>query len=274
MMWIAGIGAVLCLAYYGIIVCYSGFSTSFAWFWPAAGVFLLMVAAGALYGKLHPKRWPLWLPVSVLTVLWASVAVFCVVEALVFLGVASADTPNLDYVIVLGAKVEDGRLSNSLQKRLDKAIEYSERNPETVFILSGGQGADEPASEASEMYQYLRYNGVPERQLVMEEQSTSTVENIAYSKVMIERLEGEKDRTRTKPEDLTAPGPYMEAEDKPVQVGVLTSNFHVFRAVQIAKKWGIQEISGIGARSDRVLFVHLCVRECAAILKDKLMGNM
>ena len=71
-----------------------------------------------------------------------------------------------------------------------------------------------------------------------------------------------------------APGPYMEVEDKPVQIGVLTSNFHVFRAVQIGKRCGIPEVYGIGAKSDAVLFLHLCVRECAAVLKDKLMGNM
>lgn len=277
MMWITGIGAVLCLVYYGIIVFYSGFSTSFAWFWPLAGGFFFVMTAGGLYRKLYPKRWPLWVPVSAVTFLWASVAIFCVVEALVFLGVASSDMPNLDYVIVLGAKVEEGRISNSLQKRLDKAIEYSQKNPDTVFILSGGQGKDEPTSEAQMMYEYLRYNGVPERQMVLEQQSASTVENIAYSKLLIDKMEQEKDAKKPlnmEEDHSKAPGPYMIVEDKPIQIGVLTSNFHIFRATQIARKRGIEEIYGIGARTDRVLFLHLCVRECAAILKDKLMGNM
>ena len=275
MMWITGIGAILCLIYYAIIVFYSGFSTSFAWFWPLAGVFLLVMTMGALYERLHPKRWPMWAPVSAVTFFWASVVIFCVVETLVFLGVASSDMPNLDYVIVLGAKVEEGRISNSLKKRLDKAIEYSQKNPDTIFILSGGQGKDEPTSEAQMMYEYLRYNGVPEKQMVLEQQSTSTVENIAYSKVLIDKMEKEQDEKKVwNTEESKAPGPYMVAEDKPIQVGVLTSNFHVFRATQIAQKWGIKEIYGIGTRSDRVLFLHLCVRECAAILKDKFMGNM
>lgn len=272
-MWIAGIGAVLCLAYYGVIVCYSGISTSFAWFWLLAGLFLGTLAAGALYGRHHPKKVPLRVSVSVSTFLLASLVIFCVVEVFIFVGAAGANTPNLDYVIVLGAKVEDGRISNSLQMRLDRTYEYSRRNPETVFILSGGKGNDEPASEASMMYQYLRSKGVPERQLVMEERSKSTVENIAYSKVLIDEMERGKDSQKAG-ELHKAPGPYMEVEDKPVQIGVLTSNFHVFRAVQIGKRWGFHEIYGIGARSDRVLFVHLCVRECAAVLKDKLMGNM
>ena len=273
MMWVAGIGAAVCLAYYGVIVCYSGFSTSFAWIWPLASAFLLVLTAGRLDGRHHPTQVPLWLPVSAVTFVGASVVILCAVEILVFLGAASSDVPNLDYVIVLGAKVEEGRISSSLKKRLDKAIEYSQRNPDTILILSGGQGKDEPASEAQMMYEYLRYNGVPERQLVMEDKSGSTAENIMYCKEIIDRLEAEKDREKSR-RDPTPPGPYMEAEDKPIQIGVLTSNFHVFRATGIARRCGLEGVCGIGAASDRILFLHLCVRECAARLKDKLMGNM
>jgi len=273
MVWIAGTGAVLCLVYYGVIVCSSGISTSFAWFWPAAGIFLGALAAGALYGRHNPKKIPLWMSVSAVTFLVASLVIFCVVEVLIFLGAAGANTPNLDYVIVLGAKVEEGRVSNSLQMRLDRTVEYCRRNPDTVFVLSGGKGKDEPASEASVMYEYLKAKGVPEAQMVLEERSESTVENIAYSKVLIDEMERGKDIKKGS-QQHKAPGPYMEVEDKPIQIGVLTSNFHVFRAVRIGKKCGIEGIYGIGARSDAVLFVHLCVRECAAILKDKLMGNM
>ena len=49
-------------------------------------------------------------------------------------------------------------------------------------------------------------------------------------------------------------------DDKPVEIGVLTSNFHVFRARMIARKWGFEHVYGISAQSDPVLFIHLCVR--------------
>ncbi|HCD44194.1 MAG TPA: YdcF family protein, partial [Lachnoclostridium sp.] len=52
------------------------------------------------------------------------------------------------------------------------------------------------------------------------------------------------------------------------------SDFHVFRALHVGKKWGIPDIYGISCESDPILFGHFCVRECAAILKDKLVGNM
>lgn len=274
MVWIAGILAVVCLVYYVVIIVYSGFSTSFAFIWLLASGFFFLVAAGARYAHLHPKKLPLWMPVSAATFFGACVAVFVTVEVLVFVGVASADVPNLDYVIVLGAKVNEDEISNSLRKRLDKAIEYSQANPETMLILSGGQGPDEPVAEARAMYDYLLYNGVPAGQMAMETISTSTVENIAYSKVMIDEIQRVKRERQAREMMPIAPGPYVVAEDKPLQIGVLTSNFHVFRARMIAEKWGIPGIYGIASESDMLLFPHLCVRECAAILKDRLMGNM
>lgn len=274
MMWIAGVLAVVCLVYYVVIVIYSGFSTSFAFIWLLGAGFFFLVAAGAKYARVHPKRLPLWMPVSAATFFGACVAVFVTVEILVFMGAASADVPNLDYLIVLGAKVKEDSISNSLRMRLDKAIEYSQGNPETILILSGGQGPDEPMSEARAMYDYLLYNGVPAKQMAMETISTSTVENIAYSKVLIDEIQKAKKEQQAREMMPIAPGPYVVAEDKPLQIGVLTSDFHVFRARMIAEKWGIPGIYGIASESDLLLFPHLCVRECAAILKDRLMGNM
>lgn len=63
-------------------------------------------------------------------------------------------------------------------------------------------------------------------------------------------------------------------EEMTIRVGIVTSNFHVLRAKGIAKKIGISDISGIASKSDPVLFLHFCIRECFAILKDKFVGNM
>ena len=88
---------------------------------------------------------------------------------------------------MLGARVKEHTVSNSLKKRLDRAIVYAEENPYTILVLSGGKGPGEADSEAQVMYDYLVYNGVSPRQLLMESDSTSTVENIAYSKIVIEQ---------------------------------------------------------------------------------------
>ena len=69
-------------------------------------------------------------------------------------------------------------------------------------------------------------------------------------------------------------GRYLVAADRPEEIGILTSNYHIFRARLTAERWGLENVYGISADSDPVLFVHLCVREWASIIKDRLMGNM
>ncbi len=272
--WIAGIGAALCLVYYIVIVVYAGFSVSFSWFWLLAAGFLAFLSWGSRYCRLHPRQVPMWVTVPVMTLTAAALAVFFVTEACVFAGAVSAEKPGLDYVIVLGAKVHERGISNSLRMRLDKAVEYSRISPGTVLILSGGQGADEPMTEAQAMYQYLLDQGVSPTRLVMEPVSSSTVENIAYSQLIIRQTEQSKRDMARKDDGSVAPGPYLQVEEKPVQIGILTSSYHVFRAGMIAKKRGMEDVCGIAAHSDPILFLHLCVRECAAVLKDRLMGNM
>lgn len=273
-VWIAGIGAAVCLIYYIIIITYAGFSTSFSWIWLAGAAFLLLIVLESWYRQRHPKKLPLWVPVSMYTFLAAALVVLCVVEVLIFLGAAGSDTGNMDYVIVLGAKVRETGPSNSLRARLDKAVEYSKDNPGTVFILSGGQGEEEPATEAKVMYEYLLAHGVPAERMALENVSTSTVENLAYSRVLIEHMEQKRRQDLQSRRPSVAPGPYLEVEEKPLQIGVLTSSYHVFRARKIGEKQGISNLHGIASKSDLILFPHLCVRECMAILKDQLMGNM
>lgn len=273
-LWIAGIGAAICLVYYVVIVLYAGFFTSFSWIWLAGAAFFSLLALENRYRQAHPKRLPLWLPTSLYTLLAAFLAIFCIVEMLMFLAAAGGEAGNMDYVIVLGAKVREEGPSNSLKARLDKAVEYGRANPGTVFILSGGQGRDEPEAEAQVMYEYLLAHGIGAERMALENVSASTAENMAYSKVLIEQMELKRRQELYSKRPLTAPGPYLEVEEKPIQIGVLTSGYHVFRAKKIGEKRGVPNLHGIAAKSDLILFPHLCLRECVAILKDQLMGNM
>lgn len=266
--------AAFCILYYVVIILYSGLTTSLSFLWLIfAAIGILLPVGWEAYMK-HKEKVPLWIPVSVVTVCCTGILVFFVVEFLIFTGVAARDTSNLDYVIVLGARVKDTGISKSLQKRLDKAIQYVADNPATILVLSGGQGEDEPVTEASAMRDYLVFNGIKEEQLILESRSTSTVENIAYSKILIEEDQAHRKAQRQNHPIIMEPGTFEEVPDKPIKIGVITSDFHVFRAQQIAKKRGIPDIYGISCESDPILFVHFCVRECMAILKDKLVGNM
>lgn len=258
MFWIFNLAALLCMVYYIVILVYSGISTSWSFLWLIAAAMFLFLAFGTEYYIKHAKKIPLWVPVSVVTTLLAGITVFGVIEVLIFTNAAGRDAQGMDYVIVLGTEVRGEEISDSLKKRLDKVLVYAEKNPDTVFILSGGKGRGEALSEADAMFAYLSYNGLPEDKMIKEGKSTNTKENIEYSKNVIQIVESFRKRS----------------EDEEMKIAVLSSDFHVFRAKQIAKKMGITDIYGIQAETNQVLFIHLCVREALAVFKDKLLGNM
>jgi uncharacterized SAM-binding protein YcdF (DUF218 family) len=133
--------------------------------------------------------------------------------------------------------------------RLDRAYEYAVENPETVIIISGGQGSNEPASEASVMKDYLIGRGIDESRILMEDQSTNTSENLQFSSQLYEDLSGSR-------------------------VGIVSSNFHIFRALAIAKKCGYTDVTGIPADSVMLYLPNNMIRETVGLLKDFLMGNL
>lgn len=281
--WMLAAGAAACLAYYVLIAVYAGIGTAFAAVWLCLCGFLGAAAAGVRCYQRYPGRTGLWVPVSLVTLCASGVIILLVMQILIFGRIPSTAEPDLDYVIVLGAQVKPDGISKTLKLRLDKAAEYAAQNPDTILVLSGAQGGGEPSTEASAMREYLLGQGIPDGQMILEERSYSTLENIAYSKILIEedrvrRLAEEKKRL----EGLKrAPGAVVMAEklegrpeNREARIGVLTSNFHLFRAKMIAAKQGIEDVRGIAAESDRILFVHFCLRDSLAILKDRLMGNL
>lgn len=172
-------------------------------------------------------------------------------------------------MIVLGARVRGAKISNSLKQRLDRAIEYSEEYPNTVLVLSGGKGPGEEISEARAMYEYLQYNGIPEDKLLIEDQSSDTVQNIEFSRTVIDRQEYNKAQAaRAHRWSFT-----VSAGRRYIRIGILTSNYHVFRAEAIARRQEIEPV-GVAAACDPVLAVHLWLREAFAVLKDKFMGRL
>ena len=92
-----------------------------------------------------------------------------------------------DCIIVLGAKVNPDRsLSVTLTRRLEKAYELWENGLASMIIVCGAQGGDEPCTEAEAMFGYLVERGVPEEAIIMESASTSTEENLANAKAIME----------------------------------------------------------------------------------------
>lgn len=88
-------------------------------------------------------------------------------------------------MVILGCQVKPWGPSILLRDRLDKALDYWQDNPDIVIVVSGAQGPDEPVSEAQAMHDYLVEHGVDSAQIILEDQSYSTIQNLTYS---MERL--------------------------------------------------------------------------------------
>ena len=192
LFWFFG---VFCLTYYGVIVCYSGPSTSFAPIWLVLSACLFIIATVVHFYDRFRDRISLRLEVSAVTALTAIFVVFVCVEIAMGVNFFSLDKQSADYVIVLGAQVRGKALSRTLEYRLEKALEYARVHPNTVLVLSGGQGAGEEMTEAEAMYEYLKAHGIPESQMLLEEQSASTYENLVYSKLLIQEREAKRRQT-------------------------------------------------------------------------------
>jgi len=97
----------------------------------------------------------------------------------------SSDSPPV--VIVLGCQVRNGHPSLLLSERIETAYEYLSAHPECSCIVSGGQGPDEAMSEAECMYQELTRMGIDSDRIYKEDRSTTTRENLLFSKEIMER---------------------------------------------------------------------------------------
>lgn len=275
--WILAAGAVLCLVYFITIVVYSGIGTAYAFIWFVFAAVLGITAFFVRYYQRYPRRIPLRLPVSLVTLCGAGLVIMLVLQILILGKVPQVAESELEYVIVLGASVKGEKPGRTLQLRLDKAAEYALQNPEMVMILSGGRREGQTETEAEAMRRYLLEKGVPDQQMILETNSTSTAENIAYSRLLIDGLKKKKQQEQHQDERALPaylPSVMMQRPDQSHEIGILTSNFHLYRAMQIAKKQGMMRISGIASPSDRILFFHFCFRDGLAVLKERLAGNL
>lgn len=236
------------LLYYGLIISYAGTSTSFSWFWLCLGVTLFVFYFMMKYRVNKGITFPGILRNIVLVIIMIGACVFIFVEATLIYYANQKAENSMEYIIVLGAQVKGTRVSKTLQKRLNTAVSYLDNNPSTLVIVSGGQGRGEDISEAEAMKRYLLAEGIEEHRILMEDKSTNTNENILFSKVMM--------------------------KNEKAAVAIVTSGFHVYRAVSIAKKQGLSNVQGLAAPSETLLILNYYVREVAAVLKDKLIGNI
>lgn len=152
----------------------------------------------------------------------------------------------VDAVIVLGAGVNGETPSAALQTRIEAAAAYLEQHPDVPAVLSGGQGSGEDITEAEAMRRALTAEGIPEDRLLLEEASTSTAENFAFSIELLEERGVDMDKAC---------------------IAVVTNDFHIFRAQLIARRAGLHTIGVPAELPWRLLTANYYVREAFALVK-------
>lgn len=184
-------------------------------------------------------------------ILCIGLAVVGVTEAIIIEASFGDPKERCDYMVVLGAGVHGDRPSLSLQNRIDAAYDYLTEHPDVTAVLSGGQGDGENLTEAQCMFDHLTAMGIDEDRLWKEENATSTWENLNFSLDLIE------EKTGSRPEKL----------------GVLSSEYHLFRASLFADACNVDFI-GVPAKTTKLsLRVNYFLREVAGVWHYLLLGG-
>lgn len=156
-----------------------------------------------------------------------------------------------EYIVVLGAKVNGTSPSLSLSERIGAARDYLAAHPNAIAVVSGGQGPDEGISEAQCMYNGLTAGGISPERIWMEDKATSTWENLNFSLDLIEEKTGVR----------------------PDTVGLVSSEYHLFRASLFARDCGVTAVGIPAQTSWLTLRINYYLREVAGVWHYIILGG-
>lgn len=205
----------------------------------AAFVSFVKAAYGSLAGKVIITAIAALAAVGIITAIVISVLMISAMDRL-------PDEPTT--VIVLGCRVKESGPSLMLQKRIDAAYDYMSSNEGVICIASGGQGSDEPMSEAQAIKNVLVEKGISPDRIIMEDKSENTFQNIRNSLEIIDS---------------------MGMSRKAV---IVTSEFHQLRAKMIASKQGLECYSK-SSPTYLPLLPSYWVREWFGVLHELIIGR-
>jgi len=173
---------------------------------------------------------------------------FITVEGCIILGGVFIQHSDVkpDYILVLGAGIyEDGRPTPTLEKRLLWSIDYAGMHTEANIVVSGGQGKNEPMPEARAMAEYLVNRGISPDRIIIEDKSTSTMENFKFTKELI---------------------------DYSKKIVFVTNDFHVFRSTMLARRNGL-DAYGYGTSTPGIVLINCYLREFFAVVKSFIFDH-
>ncbi len=198
------------------------------------------------------KRTSVWLK-SFLLLISAGILTFGLLFGLVMRGAYDHIDGQPELMLILGCQVKPWGPSILLQDRLDTALDYLEEHPDMTVIVSGGQGPDEPTTEAQAMADYLTEHGISSVRIFLEEESHNTAQNFRYSRQIAEHLGYDLEET---------------------EVLVVSNGFHLTRARMLAERVGFEEVSTLAAPSSHLPSrLKMYIREPLALVKSFLIDR-
>ena len=199
------------------------------------------------------RRHPLWLK-AVLAVAVLAAVCFGILEGIVLSGGRTEVSGEPKVMVIFGCKAEPWGPSELLRDRLDTALDYLVDHPDMQVVVTGGQGPDEPMTEARCMYDYLTAHGVEGENIVLEERSSNTWENIQYTQTLFQ----------------------SGAVESTGQILAVSSGFHLTRIRMLwARAWeGTYTLSTLAAPASHTPSrLKMYVREPLALVKSFLFDR-
>ena len=241
---------ILCILYYLAMGFAVRFGQSLLWLWPLMGAVCIfhwcVVNRSIKTGR--PVPLPKWVRTIFVILIAAALLIFTAVQIVIASAAAEKPPQGLDCIIVLGAKVNGTQPSGALSQRIHAACRYLADNPDTLCIATGGQGEDEGISEAECIRRGLTALGISDDRIIMEEAATDTTTNFINS--------------------------FRLLPDGAHNIGVVTNDFHMLRALMTARGLSDLNFYAVSARSTPWGYIHYCLREFCALAVGLVTGEL
>ena len=223
----------------------------------ALGLFLIFCLAGYKFSGLFMLVLSALIPTyhflkhdflrRVLTALLAlGFVVLSITGGVIARSAQGTEAAEADYLIVLGCQVNGTVPSRMLRQRIDAAADYLTTYPDAVAIVSGGMGSGEDITEAACMAQCLRAMGIAPGRIILEQEATSTMENLRFS---------------------------LSLMDEGASAAIVSNEFHLYRAGQMAVTLGLDAALIPADTEYPILTASYFLREILAVWKFHLLGG-
>lgn len=232
------------IIYYFLLVAFGG-KISFSKLWLTIGSFMLLIGIIKKLDKNKTIRINKRIKRGFIALVSISAASFIIIEGFIITSGIGGKMKKSDYLVILGAGLRGEKMSLTLSQRMHKSLEYIDKYPDVKIVVSGGQGPGENITEAEAMKRFLINHGVSEKNIIKEDKSTSTAENLKYTKNKLEQIDGRND----------------------MKISIVTSNFHMFRAEFLAKRVGFDTYA-VPAKLHFLLIPNFYVREYFAVINS------